>query len=59
VLIYIANRRPNGRYYRRGAPRQRRQTQQDSQGEDKTEGTEGKSYLTLIQSWYATENIIA
>lgn len=43
LLPGAADRRPNGRrfYYRRGPPRQRRQTQQDSQGEDKTEGTEG------------------
>ena len=45
--IFIADRRPNGRrpYYRggrRGPLRRPRPPPQDSQGEDKTEGTEGE-----------------
>ena len=42
----LADRRPNGRrpFYRgaRRAPRRPRPPPQDSQGEDKTEGTEGE-----------------
>ena len=41
---YAPDRRPNARpfYYCRGPLHQHRQTQQDSQGEDKTECTEGE-----------------
>ena len=50
--IHVADRRPNGRrpYYRgRRAPLRRpRLPPQDSQGEDKTEGTEGEGYYSLI-----------
>ena len=39
--VIVADRRNRRFYRRRGPPRQPRPTQQDSQGEDKTEGTEG------------------
>ena len=47
-----ADRRPNGRrsYYRgpRRGPRRPRPPPQDSQGEDKTEGTEGELWLIKL-----------
>ena len=46
-----ADRRPNGRrqYYRNGrrAPRRPHPPPQDSQGEDKTEGTEGTVHVCV------------
>jgi hypothetical protein len=45
ISFCIADRRSNRRYYGRRGPPRPRQTQQDSQGEDKTEGTEGENVL--------------
>lgn len=52
--ISLADRRPNGRrpYYRGGrrAPLRRpRPPPQDSQGEDKTEGTEGENVMVMFR----------